>query len=90
MSLIDKTVRVKRGGSFLTIPATAVERYKDKGYEVVDANGEVIKKDEDQALKIAQKKIRELESQVTELKQALREAQNPIETAKPAKRSTKK
>lgn len=43
MSLIDKTVRVRRGGSILTIPATAIEKYMAKGYSVIDSNGNVLK-----------------------------------------------
>lgn len=36
------TVTVKRGGSYLTIPAMAVERYMAKGYDVVDEAGNVL------------------------------------------------
>ena len=96
MSLIDETVRVRRGGSFLTIPANAVERYKDKGYELVDAAGKVIKKGDDlEALKVAYEKksvrVRELEAEVAELKQALKEARKSVEPVKTVtKRSTKK
>lgn len=43
MSLMDKTVRVRRGGSILTIPATAIEKYMAKGYSVIDSNGNVLK-----------------------------------------------
>jgi len=43
MSLIDKTVRVRRGGSILTIPATAVDKYMAKGYSVIDSNGNILK-----------------------------------------------
>jgi len=43
MSLVDETVRVRRGGSFLTIPTTAIDRYLAKGYDVVDSSGNVIK-----------------------------------------------
>lgn len=36
------TVTVKRGGSYLRIPALAVERYMAKGYDVVDEAGNVL------------------------------------------------
>ena len=39
---MSETVRVKRGGSYLTIPANAVDRYMAKGYDVVNANGDVV------------------------------------------------
>jgi len=43
MSLIDSnTVRVKRGGSFLTIPKLALERYVAKGYALVDNAGNIV------------------------------------------------
>ena len=98
MSLIDETVRVRRGGSFLTIPYTSIERYKDKGYEVVDASGNVVKKGDDiESLKSALEKksarVRELEAQVAELRQMLKEAQRPAEPVPvktTSKRSTRK
>jgi len=44
MSLIDNaTVRVRRGGTYLTIPANATERYIAKGYDIVDSKGVVLK-----------------------------------------------
>jgi hypothetical protein len=36
------TVTVRRGGSYLTIPALAVERYMAKGYDVVDNAGNIV------------------------------------------------
>ena len=36
------TVTVRRGGSYLTIPVLAIERYKAKGYDVVDQQGNVL------------------------------------------------
>lgn len=75
MSLIDTTATVRRGGSYLTIPANAVERYLAKGYDVVDENDTVIKSsvpNDINTLKIAYEqhiaKIKELEAQVKELK----------------------
>jgi len=37
-----ETVTVRRGGSYLTIPRLAVDRYIAKGYDVVDEAGNVI------------------------------------------------
>lgn len=75
MSLVDSTATVRRGGSYLTIPANAVERYLAKGYDVVDENDNVIKSsvpNDINTLKIAYEqhiaKIKELEAQVKELK----------------------
>lgn len=75
MSLVDSTATVRRGGSYLTIPANAVERYLAKGYDVVDENDNVIKSsvpNDINTLKIAFEqhiaKIKELEAQNKELK----------------------
>lgn len=38
----EQTVTVRRGGSYLTIDANAIERYLAKGYDVVDNNGNVV------------------------------------------------
>ena len=39
---MNDTVTVRRGGSYLTIPALAIDRYIAKGYDVVDEAGNVL------------------------------------------------
>lgn len=102
MSLIDKTVEVRRGGSYLTIPVEAIDRYLAKGYDVVDSDGNVLKEsvpNDINSLKVAYEqhkaKIKELEATVLELKRELRaKADVKPESAdvevKPAKRASKK
>lgn len=41
--MAEQTVRVRRGGSYLTIPVTCIDRYMAKGYDVVDDYGNVTK-----------------------------------------------
>ena len=73
--MADNVVTVKRGGSYLTVHATAVERYLAKGYDVVDENDKVVKSsvpNDVNLLKIAfkehTKKIQELEAEIAQLK----------------------
>ena len=101
--LADGTVEVRRGGTFLTIPANAVDRYMAKGYDVVDSQGNVIKAsipNDVNVLRIAyqkhtaeiaalKKRIEELEAEVA--KPVEKEAEKPAETApKASTRKTKK
>jgi TolA-binding protein len=81
--MTDKVVTVKRGGSYLTVPAEAVERYLAKGYDVVDSQDNLIKAsvpNDVNALKMAYEhhvaKIKELESQVDSLKAQIKELQS--------------
>lgn len=98
MSLIDKTVVVRRGGSYLTIPVDAVDRYLAKGYDVVDSAGNVLKESvphDVNALRIAYEKhvakIKELESTILDLKRQLRNAAaEQRQEAAPAKPATPK
>lgn len=80
--MTDNVVTVKRGGSYLTVPALAVERYLAKGYDVVDSNDNTIESsvpNDVNALKIAYEKhvakIKDLESQIETLKAQLKESQ---------------
>lgn len=78
MSLVDSTVTVRRGGSYLTVPANAVDRYLAKGYDVVDETDNVIKTsipNDVNALKVAYNKhvaeIKELKEQIHKLERQL-------------------
>lgn len=83
------TVTVKRGGSFLTIPALAVDRYLAKGYVVVDANGNPIQtEDANDAKALKQKcdayvaEIKKLKAEISELKAKLEEYSQPVKVSK--------
>lgn len=89
MSLIDKTVTVRRGGSYLTIPATAIDRYLAKGYDVVDENDDIVLEsvpNDVNALKRAfdahVKKIHALEAEIETLKSQKTEAETEAPAAK--------
>lgn len=83
------TLTVRRGGSFLTIPALAVDRYLAKGYVVVDANGNPIQtEDADDAKALKQKcdayvtEIKELRAEISELKAKFEEHSEPVKISK--------
>ena len=83
------TLTVRRGGSFLTIPELAVERYLAKGYKVVDANGNPIQtEDADEVEALKQKcdvyvtEINKLKAEVSELKAKLEEYSAPVKVSK--------
>ena len=89
MSLIDETVRVKRGGSFLTIPTTAVDRYLAKGYDVVDNNGNVVKASVPTDVNTLRAAYENQIAEIKELKERIKELEStkselPTEPAKPA------
>lgn len=74
------TVTVRRGGSYLTIPALAIDRYIAKGYDVVDKNGNILQSgvpNDVNALKIAyernQSEIDKLKKENEKLKQEISE-----------------
>jgi hypothetical protein len=95
MSLVDNTVMVKRGGSYLTIPANSVERYMAKGYDVVDDSGNVVREsipNDVATLKIAYKKhldeIKTLKERIAELEKS--NVETTTEETKPVRKTVKK
>ena len=103
MSLIDSTVRVRRGGSFLTVPANAVDRYMEKGYDVVDKAGNVLKTstpNDVNALKLAyeqhvseikalKEQVRKLEKQLAEVNTEVKVPNKEPEITAPVKKTKK-
>ena len=82
---MTETVTVRRGGSYLTIPALAVDRYVAKGYDVVDDAGNVLQSgtpNDVTTLKIAYEKhvaeIARLKKEIEELKAQKKEIK-PVE-----------
>jgi len=77
------TVTVRRGGSYLTIPAGAIDRYIAKGYDVVDKNDNIIQSgvpNDINVLKIAynqhKSEIESLKAENAKLKQEISELKN--------------
>lgn len=95
MSLVDETVRVKKGGSYLTIPTASIDRYMAKGYDVVDDKGNVLRAsipNDINALRVAYSQhvaeIRELKQHIKELETQLREAGKLVEKSADVKATT--
>lgn len=81
------TVTVRRGGSYLRIPTSAVERYMAKGYDVVDEAGNVLQgniPNDINVLKNAYKEhieeIKKLKEEIAQLKAEAKE--EPIKHSK--------
>ena len=87
MSLVDETVRVKRGGSFLTIPTTAIDRYLAKGYDVVDSSGNVIKASMPTDIHALREAYDKQTAEIKALKERIKELESkselPTESEKP-------
>lgn len=90
--MADNVVTVKRGGSYLTVPVMAVERYLAKGYDVVDKNGQIIESsvpNDVNLLKMAfnehTKKIQELEAEIAQLKSKKQAPEKVVITEAPVK-----
>ena len=83
---MSETVTVRRGGSYLTISAEAVDRYVAKGYDVVNEQDKVLRgsiPNDVNALKIAYSKhvaeIEKLKKEIEELKNPKKEEIKPAE-----------
>ena len=101
MSLVDTTVTVRRGGSYLTIPRLAVERYLAKGYDVVDENDNVLQASTPNdvntlkrayeahiaKIKALEERIKQLESEKSD--KEVSEPEKPV-SEKPARKTTAK
>lgn len=91
----ESTVQVRRGGTYLTIAATSVERYIAKGFDIVDNDGNVIRESVPNDVNALRKafedhvaKIKSLEAEISQLKDQLK--QSAEVTDKPVRKSTKK
>lgn len=65
------TVTVRRGGSYLTIPASAVDRYKAKGYDAVDERGNIIDASVPNDINILKKAYEEHIAEIKRLKEEI-------------------
>lgn len=91
-------VKVRRGNVFLKVSADDVQRYLAKGYDVVDANGNVIKASVPKDLGTLQKaftdksnEIQKLKDEIAQLKAQLEEAKKqPVAQAQPQTTKRKK
>lgn len=97
MSLIDKEdnlVEVRRGNVFLKITKSEIERYIAKGFDLVDANGNVLKASVPTNIGTLQKaytdhleEIKKLKAEIESLKAQI---SAPAKSAPAKKTSTKK
>ena len=73
MSLVDETVRIRKGGSYLTISATSIDRYLAKGYDVVDEKGNVLKASIPNDINTLRVAYSQHVAEIKELKQRIKE-----------------
>ena len=66
-------VTVKRGGSYLRIPALAVERYMAKGYDVVDDAGNILQGSIPNDINILKRAYKEHVDEIKRLKEEIAE-----------------
>lgn len=82
-------VTVKRANVVLTVEADEVEKYFEKGYSVIDENGNVIKASAPTEVGALQKALQDKDVEIAKLKKELEKAksQNKVqEEPKPEKR----
>lgn len=80
------TVTVRRGGSYLTIPALAVERYMAKGYDVVDKTGNVLQGSTPNDINVLKRAYEEHVAEIKELRKEIAELKSQLK-AEPVKQS---
>ena len=80
------TVTVRRGGSYLTIPALAVERYMAKGYDVVDNSGNVVQSGTPNDINILKRAYEQHVEEIKELRKEIAELKSQLK-AEPVKQS---
>lgn len=88
--MAEKTITVRRKNVFLDIAPEQVEKYKAKGYDVVDKFGNVLEKsnpDDPKALKQAYDEqiieIKKLKAKIRELEAELKTTLQALPSAKP-------
>ena len=81
------TVTVRRGGSYLRIPALAVERYMAKGYDVVDEAGNVLQGNIPNDINVLKNAYKEHVEEIKKLKEEIAQlkAQPKAEPVKQSK-----
>lgn len=90
-------VKVKRANVVLDVPEVDVQHYIDKGYNVVDDRGHILKEAIPRDIATLQKafhdksaKIKALEAEIESLKQQLTEANKQLEEVSEVKKTSKK
>lgn len=66
--MLSDKVEVKRGNVYLTIASEDIDRYIAKGFDVLDADGNVIKKSIPNDLKVLQKMYEDQLEEIAKLK----------------------
>jgi len=72
----DGIVTVRRGGSYLTIPELAIDRYMAKGYDVVDESGNVLQASIPNDINVLQTAYKQHISEIKALKERIAELEN--------------
>lgn len=83
---MNDTVTVRRGGSYLTIPALAVDRYIAKGYDVVDDAGNIIQSGTPNDINILKRAYEEHVAEIKKLKEEIEQLKSQPK-AEPVKHS---
>ena len=83
---MSETVTVRRGGSYLTIPALAVDRYMAKGYDVVDDKGNIIQSSVPNDVTILKRAYEEHVAEIKKLKEEIAQLKSE-KIAEPVKHS---
>ena len=87
MSLVDNaTVTVKRANVVLRVKEDAVESYLNRGFDVIDSLGNVVRETTKKDIPTLEAKVHKLEAEVEELKAETAELKSKVE----AKKRTKK
>lgn len=97
MSLVDNTVQVRRSNVYLRIPANEVDRYVEKGYDVLDNQCNVIRQSIPTDVKALQRayedhvaEIARLKAEIEALKSEKAETVKTSASTKTTKTTTKK
>ncbi len=90
MSLVDSSIQVRRGNVYLTVSSNEIDKYIAKGFDVVDANGNVLKASVPRDLGTLQKAYLTKENEIKELKAEIKRLKAQLEEAKQQQAQPKK
>ena len=83
---MSETVTVRRGGSYLTIPVLAIDRYIAKGYDVVDNSGNIVQSGTPNDVNILKRAYEEHVAEIKKLKEEIAQLKSQPK-AEPVKQS---
>ena len=82
---LESTVQVRRGGTYLTISATSVDRYIAKGFDVVDDSGNVVQACTPNDVNVLRQAYEEHIAEIKSLKARIVELENQLKESKAVK-----